>query len=137
MFGLSRMAFAVLEIVLIYVTRWLVFEKYNEPGWKGLIPFYSDYIEFGKVWDAPWGIVYIVANLMSSLVDQNAAGMVGAALGILYLASLILKIFYARRKQQAFRLGGIGFLAIIVCEELVNLYIAFNKNVKYWGNPSL
>ena len=68
MFTLSF--FFIATGILRLVTAWKVFEKYGEPGWKGLIPFYSDYIEYGKVWSANLGLFYAATVVLSSF-SQN------------------------------------------------------------------
>ena len=34
--------------LLLAIGRWQMFEKMGQPGWKGFIPVYSDYILYGS-----------------------------------------------------------------------------------------
>ena len=36
--------------LLLALGRWQMFEKIGQPGWKGFIPFYSDYMLYGSCW---------------------------------------------------------------------------------------
>lgn len=42
--------FAIIIYVLLLIANWKIFEKCNEPGWKGLIPIYSNYMSFKLFW---------------------------------------------------------------------------------------
>ncbi len=57
---------------LVYVSRWHIFKKMGMPGWKGIIPYYGDYMLFKTVWTtkAFWAMiigagVYLVLYLVS------------------------------------------------------------------------
>ena len=34
--------------LLLALGRWQMFEKMGQPGWKGFIPIYSDYVLYGS-----------------------------------------------------------------------------------------
>ena len=36
--------------ILLVVSRWMLFQKAGEKGWKSLIPFYGDYIQWRLGW---------------------------------------------------------------------------------------
>ena len=44
---------------LIYISRWHIFKKMGMPGWKGIIPYYGDYMLFKTVWTtkAFWAMI--------------------------------------------------------------------------------
>ena len=59
---------------LILVSSWHIFKKLGMPGWKGIIPYYSDYMLFRTVWETKpfWVLVigsgvYVVFTLIISL----------------------------------------------------------------------
>ena len=37
--------------VLMIIARWKIFEKAGEPGWKSIIPIYSEYVYCRIVWE--------------------------------------------------------------------------------------
>ena len=39
--------------LLLAIGRWQMFEKMGQPGWKGFIPIYSDYVLYGVAGFAP------------------------------------------------------------------------------------
>ena len=60
---------------LVYVSRWHIFKKMGMPGWKGIIPYYGDYMLFKTVWTtkAFWAMiigagVYLVLYLSSIFI---------------------------------------------------------------------
>lgn len=51
------------ELIATAVGRWLVFKKMGLPGWKGIIPFYSESVLFRKLWTIKlfWAYIAIFA----------------------------------------------------------------------------
>lgn len=53
---------------LIAVSRWRIFKKLNMPGWKGIIPVYSDYKLFKTRWRVkPFWVLTISAVVYASV----------------------------------------------------------------------
>lgn len=76
---ISYLVAAVLSsFVLTYAMRWFIFKRAGEKGWKGLIPFLSDYVQYKIAWD---GRIYIAL-----LVGQVAATLLGAIFGMMNVA---------------------------------------------------
>ncbi len=60
---------------LIMVSRWHIFKKLGMPGWKGIIPYYGDYMLYKTVWKTkPFWVmvissgVYIFGLMLSSIL---------------------------------------------------------------------
>ena len=51
--GGSSYISSILSIASV-VGLWMMFQKAGEPGWKGIIPFYNQYILCGKTMGNPW-----------------------------------------------------------------------------------
>lgn len=45
-FGSYIIAALLSSVVLSFGIRWFIFKKAGQKGWKALIPFYSDYINY-------------------------------------------------------------------------------------------
>ena len=43
-----------------FVGLWFVFKKMGFPGWKGIIPFYNDYVLFDTLWEKKKFVRYVV-----------------------------------------------------------------------------
>ena len=133
MFTLSF--FFIATGILRLVTAWKVFEKYGEPGWKGLIPFYSDYIEYGKVWSANLGLFYAATVVLSSFSQNMDPGIVRSAIGILVMAGFVVSIFFARYKSASFGKSQAFTLLLVIFPFIGNLILGFGSD-RYLGNPS-
>lgn len=128
--------FSLIWLVLELVTAWKVFEKYGEPGWKGLVPFYSDIVEFDKVWTKGMGILYIVAAILSVVDINKAGGVLGTIAIIGSIAVFVINIMFANKKAKAFG-GAMGLTLVLIFLPFIgNLYIGFSKDVEYKGNLS-
>lgn len=100
---------------LIMVSNWHIFKKLGMPGWKGIIPYYSDYMLFQTLWKTKpfWTLViasgvYIAGSVLMTIllplmlfVNRNAANteqmtamlvIFFVVFGLLTLAFIILAL---------------------------------------------
>ena len=49
---------------LLFISRWFLFKKMGMPGWKGIIPFYSDYVLFRTLWSVKAFWAYIIGMIV-------------------------------------------------------------------------
>ena len=125
--------------VLELITAWKVFEKYGEPGWKGIVPFYSDWVEYGKVWSAPAAIIYIVCLIISwisNIAGDDASSALTAIAAIAGVVSFIVNIIFANKKSKAFGKGLGMTLLLIFFPFIGNLIIGFGS-AQYQGEKRL
>lgn len=117
-FGAS-VALALSGVIFSLCMRWFIFQKADEPGWKALIPFYSDYLCYDIVWDGQIYLVLLFGTIFSILVGclialvDPVAGFATACVtaaiitGARMIAHLMLQFRYARafRRSDAFAIG--------------------------------
>lgn len=101
-------ALALSMVVMMLGMRWFVFVKAGQKGWKALIPFYSDYINYKIAWDGRIYVALLVGSIASALLGAICGlihpvfGMVisvicnTAVLGAGALAGMILQFKMAR-----------------------------------------
>jgi len=119
----------LLFFILELVTAWKVFEKYGEAGWKGLIPVYSEIVEYGKVWTMPMGIVAGILSVVTAIGSQSE-NLVFSIAAIVYF---VISIIFSNKKAKAFG-KGIGLTLVLIFFPFIgNLYIGFKDDVKYLG----
>ena len=68
------------SVILTYGIRWFIFVKAGQKGWKGLIPFYSDYINYKIAWDGRIYIALLVGSIGSAIIG-TICGWIHPALG--------------------------------------------------------
>jgi hypothetical protein len=127
--------FFLVTSVLELASAWKVFEKYGEPGWKGLIPFYSDYIEYDKIWMPNLGLFYAATVVISQISQQMQGGLLRSILGVLVMAGFVVNIIFSRFKAAAFGKGRGMTLLLILLPFVGNLILGFGSD-RYLGNPS-
>lgn len=76
-------------VVLGYAMRWFIFKRAGEKGWKGLIPFYSDYIYYKIGWDGRIYLALLVGQIASTVIG-GICGLINAAFGM--VVSLMLNV---------------------------------------------
>ena len=76
---LTSLLFSLVVGVLSIAGTWKIFQKLGEPGWKCLIPFYSQYTLYKHVWK----IKYFFITLATSL------GTIGACAGFFIMSNSV------------------------------------------------
>lgn len=56
-------ALIVFMTVFMIVVNWKIFVKMNEAGWKSLIPIYSTYVRFKRLWNGKAAVIVLVSNV--------------------------------------------------------------------------
>lgn len=146
------------SVVLQLVGSWFTFKKMGMPGWKGLIPFYSTYILFEKLWNTKqfWRMiiylaVYIGAFLfgylffaLGGVLTVNGSEVIGIVLIILGIASiigsivmlvfgLIIEFQLYKRMAHAFALKDAWAWGLLFLSFVFLPIIGFHKNINYYG----
>lgn len=134
---------AVLTVMIIYVvltlvSNWKVFVKYGEPGWKGLIPFYSIYVECQKVWTTTAGWVIIGVTVLYGILESVLKSSTSTLLSVLSIvagiAIIVLDIMMNNRKAKAFG-KGIGMTIVLVLFPFIGNLVLGLGSAEYLGNP--
>ena len=119
--------------VISLISNWKIFKKAGEPGWKCLIPIYSDYIRFKRFWSTGkfWkylilSIIYgVIGNLPNIPVLSLILSLAGLVISII---TLVMQIKLISRTSQSFG-HGTGFtLGLIFLPFIFNLVLAFGKS---------
>lgn len=76
-------------VILTYCIRWFIFAKAGEKGWKALIPFYSDYINYKIAWDGKIYLALLIGSIGSTILG-SIFGLIHPALGM--VISVIMSI---------------------------------------------
>lgn len=85
-------------VILTYCIRWFIFAKAGEKGWKALIPFYSDYINYKIAWDGRIYIALLIGTVGSTVLGA-LIGLLSAGLGM--VISVVLSTIVAGAKAVA------------------------------------
>ena len=119
----------ILYLVLTLVSQWKVFVKYGEPGWKGLVPIYSTIVEYGKIWEAKWGIIFIIATFVCSCLGQvTDAGLVVALITLVVaIFVMYMDIKFVVMKSKAFGYGVGMAILLVIFPFIANLILGFGS----------
>lgn len=146
-------------VVLQLIGMWFTFRKMGLPGWKGIIPYYSTYVLFEKLWDKKmfwrwiiYMIVFTCTMVIGSLMimfggiflasgSADAAGIVLLIIGILFLiASLVMMILAMvinyqlyKRLAHAFGLKDAWAWGLLFLPYVFLPIIGFHKRIVYYG----
>lgn len=129
-------------VILTYCIRWFIFQKAGEKGWKALIPFYSDYINYKIAWDGRIYLALLIGTIASSVLG-GVFGLINPGLGMVVsiiistvvagakaVASMILQFKFARAfgKNDYFAVG------LYFLNNVFAAILAFGE-CKYQGAP--
>ena len=89
----------IVEIIVLavqLVAMWKVYVKMGEPGWKALIPIYSGYVLFKKLYGNGWKVFLLLIPLYNIYVTiklyldfSKAFGKsTGFAIGLIFLNTI-------------------------------------------------
>lgn len=127
---------AAFLILLVYVVNWRVFSKAGEYGWKSLIPFYNEYVQykFLKMKDLYW--IFLILEFCTvpvSVVFASAENIFVTIFTAFILLLLVLAIAYidftaCSRLATSFGKGKKFRWGIFVFRFLFAAIIAFDKS---------
>ena len=124
---------AVLEII----GGWKVFNKFGEPGWKAIIPFYNYYVEYKYTWKPVMALPVIILGIGGGIAMQCVAE--GSALQMIFslafLVGWVFSIVGFHKLSKAFG-KGIGFtIGMVLFPGIFRMILGFGK-AQYVGNSS-
>ncbi len=140
-FGMALQTAIIIGLVwfiLEVIAGWKIFTKAGRPGWKSLIPFLSDYVEFDLCWKGKGilGLVISVLITASYVIDAYISEpwptWVMAVNTVISLNILVLSLMENRRLAKSFGKGTGFFLGLLFLGPLFRLILGFG-NAEYQG----
>lgn len=110
-------------VILMVVSNWKLFVKMGEPGWKVLIPLYSTYVLYNRVWSAGVGLAVIASAIVSYFFAPAA------------LVTLVLAAICMHKMSKAFGKGAGTTVGLILLPFVFQPMLAFG-DAQYQG-PAL
>lgn len=114
----------VVIYILILVANYKIFEKCGEKGWKGLIPIYSNYMEFKLFWG---NTLYFWISLVCAVLT-----VVPIIRVIAYIVEFIIAVKLAFKMSYSFG-HGIGFGLGLCCLPNIFTFILGFGESRYHG----
>lgn len=145
------------SVALQLIGCWFTFKKMHLPGWKGIIPYYSTYVLFEKLWDVKmfWRMIiylgvytgtFIFGYILTALggvfaAEKSIAGIIVLIIGLLtLLASLVFIILMMviqyrlyQRMAAAFGLQDGWAWGLLFVPYIMLPIIGFNRRIVYYG----
>ncbi len=117
--------------IIAIVACWKIFNKFGEPGWKSLIPFYNWYILYKYSWNPTMFWVVLISTLVS--VTLAMFGGVLGALGILMiLATCVIPIIRYYKLSKCFGHGILFTLGLLFLRPIFLSILGFGDD-QYLG----
>ena len=132
--------FAALTVWLIHITAlWRIFTKAGYPGWKSLIPVYSQYILFriaGKVSLFPVVFILEVTQAILRIIsvyftNDESRFILLAIWGIIIILGIVTAIIYVDYSNSLSKAFGHGIafaFGLILLEPLFILILGFGRS---------
>ena len=134
-----HMMTAVFIFVLSLIGKYFIFEKMGMPGWKSLIPIYSDYLLFRELIGAGYFWGYIASALLAGSCSAFVTiGLVSGVMEFLFIITAVaactvtiaIQIKLAHSLSKSFG-HGIGYTFGLVFIEPIMLMILGLGNNRY------
>jgi hypothetical protein len=146
--GVIFAIFALMLVVLQVIAYWKLFQKAGQPGWKALIPVYSDYVLYGIAWKKTMFWIYLAVGIVSSIpsmmlssaVEVMAAtgsatvlGVAGIALGLLLTLActvvvLVIEIMFCVHLSRSFGHGGGYAVGLLLLPTIFKLILGLGNS---------
>lgn len=146
-------------MVLQMVGSWFTFRKMGLPGWKGLIPYYSMYVLFEKLWDTKkfWRMIIYLCIFVGVFLFSYVFLIIGIAIGassdagvgavilliigilmmiasvVMLVLTLVIQFQLFKRLAAAFGLQNGWAWGLLFIPYVMLLIIGFNKKIIYYG----
>ena len=129
----------VFVFVLSLIGKYFIFEKMGMPGWKSLIPIYSDYLLFRELIGAGYFWGYIASALLAGSCSAFVTiGLVSGVMEFLFIITAVaactvtiaIQIKLAHSLSKSFG-HGIGYTFGLVFIEPIMLMILGLGNNRY------
>lgn len=147
------------SVALQLVGSWFTYRKMGLPGWKGLIPYYSMYVLFEKLWDKKlfWRVIVYMIIFTCALLfgylfmmfgimilasgSSQTAGIILLILGVLFLIAsvvfmilaLVIEFKLYKKMAHAFGLNDAWAWGLLFIPYVMLPIIGFHKNIVYYG----
>ncbi len=122
---------ALLLLVVQIVACWKVFEKAGEPGWKAIIPVYSEYVLYKIAWDVKPFWILIGAAVVNMLLCWIP--VVGTIIGfIVGSLAIIIEVSCYVKLSKAFGHGGWFAVGLLLLSPVFIMILGF-ENSEYLG----
>lgn len=134
-----HMMTAVFIFVLSLIGKYFIFEKMGMPGWKSLIPIYSDYLLFRELIGAGYFWGYIASALLAGSCSAFVTiGLVSGVMEFLFIITAVaactvtiaIQIKLAHSLSKSFG-HGIGYTFGLIFIEPIMLMILGLGNNRY------
>ena len=134
-----HMMTVVFIFVLSLIGKYFIFEKMGMPGWKSLIPIYSDYLLFRELIGAGYFWGYIASALLAGSCSAFVTiGLVSGVMEFLFIITAVaactvtiaIQIKLAHSLSKSFG-HGIGYTFGLIFIEPIMLMILGLGNNRY------
>lgn len=125
---------AILEII----GGWKVFQKFGEPGWKAIIPFYNFYVEYKYTWKPIMALPVIILGIGGGIAMECVAegSVLQTVFSLVFLVGWVFSIVGFHKLSKAFG-KGIGFtIGMVLFPGIFRIILGFGK-AQYVGNSSV
>ena len=125
--------------ILLRIAKWRIFTKAGISGWKSLIPIYEGYLTFKialRGWLYGIGVIASAAALAFASIPGKKSGALELCSVIVDFTAVGLRVGVLTFLADRFGKGSFFMTGIVVFSQFFLMWLAFDKNSVYQGNPA-
>lgn len=133
--GVTGLIFSIAYYICLVISRWRIFKKAGEKGWKSLIPFYDIYTEFKLTWTpSRFWLLILFSVLGSFFMTIGSDKIFFCLLSIAYnIVTIVLTIKGTHRLSKAFGHKAGYTWGLLLLSPIFIIILVFGES-KYVGN---
>ena len=128
--------FVIMYYVLTVIGKWRVFEKLGEPGWKSLIPLYSDFILYRASWNTTAFFAAVAASIVMVLTNsEDASSAVSLLSSVCSMIACVNIMHFCIKLSRSFGHGYLFAFGLFFLNPLFMMILGFGQS-RYYGNST-
>lgn len=126
---------AITWYVLLVIAEWKIFQKFGEPGWKSIIPFYNSYILYKYTWNVKMFAIMLGLAIFSGFASTFRILPLAFVGGLAGMACGIIGIMQSHKLSKAFGYDIAFTIGLVLLNNIFLFILGFGK-CTYIGNST-
>lgn len=127
--------FCIAWLVLDVLGKWFMFMKMGEPGWKSIIPIYSEYTIYKNVWQPVYFLAFVIVSCIGSYMSMSDGSAFSYIANLCGCAAFVITFLENIKLSRSFGHGYLFALGLLIFNPIFTMILGLGSSM-YYGNFS-